>query len=140
MTMLFSIEAYPFRISNKLLTMLGKEVIKSKVKLDSTESVTLCFKDETYSPEAGGFHPVEIRLIKAGDHWEVDYITDFCYVGSGYNAELVKELDFDFSNDYGYHLYSGEHSLIKLAGLYQLWEGNFLSYVAMDVFTVTVHG
>lgn len=140
MTMLFNTQGYPFKLSSHLFSLLGKEVGQSQITPDGTEGITLCFRDEKYSPELGGFHPVEIRLIKSQDQWKIDYITDFSYVGMGYNAELVKEIDFDFSNDCGYQMFSGEHPLKQLTGLYHLWEENFLSYVGMGVFKVTVYG
>ncbi|EMV5316332.1 DUF2787 family protein, partial [Escherichia coli] len=31
--------------------------------------LTINFRDPEYSPETGGWHPVEIRLIPAGEDW-----------------------------------------------------------------------
>lgn len=43
--------------------------------------LTINFRDPEYSPETGGWHPVEIRLIPAGEDWQLDYVTDFHYAG-----------------------------------------------------------
>ncbi|GAA6170741.1 hypothetical protein NBRC116592_04110 [Colwellia sp. KU-HH00111] len=68
--------------------------------------------------------------------WHFDYITDFCFVGSGYCAELVKDVDFDFTNKVCYHLYAGAQPLADIIYFYELWERNFISYVEMGVFKV----
>ena len=39
--------------------------------------LTINFRDPEYSPEKGGWHPVEIRLIPAGEDWQLDYVTIF---------------------------------------------------------------
>jgi len=62
----------------------------------------------------------------------------FLFVGSGYSAELVKDVDFDFCNKVCYHLYAGAQPLADVADFYELWESNFISYVEMDVFKVKV--
>ena len=64
----------------------------------STSAITLNFRDPSYSAETGGFHPVEVRLERRGDAFDIIYITDFAYIGIGPFAELVKELDFDFQS------------------------------------------
>jgi hypothetical protein len=84
-----------------------------------------------------GYHPVEIRIVKL-NQWFFDYITDFCYVGSGFNTELTKEIDFDFTNSVGFQLYNGYHKLIELSELFQLWQSNFIEYVEQDIFTISI--
>ncbi len=93
------------------------------------------FRDSTYSAESGGYHPVEIRLVKTGEQWVFDYITDFSYVGYPY-PELVKEVDFDFSSGLANFLYQFEESITdeQVHEFYSIWESNFLSYVEMDAF------
>lgn len=139
MTIQFKTKRYPLQPSDKLFSMLVRVLGEHAIDVDDSDSITLCFKDESYSKESGGFHPVEIRLVKSSKQWALDYITDFCFAGVGQDCELVKEVDFDFSNSYGFHLYSGEYPLSKLAQFYQLWESNFLSYVDMGVFKITVY-
>jgi hypothetical protein len=98
-------------------------------------NVTINFKDPQYSSEFGGYHPVEIRISANG---EIEYITDFCYVGLGQDVELAKEIDFDFQNKVFGHLYSPDLPIFKGYALYTLWEANFIAYVEMDIFTTTV--
>lgn len=139
MTIKFKTTKYALQPSDKLFEMLERTIIEQSVDLEDCEFITLCFRDESYSQDKGGFHPVEIRLIKGSKFWELDYITDFCFAGVGQDCELVKEVDFDFTNSYGFHLYTGEYPLSHMALFYQLWEGNFLSYVDMGVFKVTTY-
>jgi hypothetical protein len=102
------------------------------------EAVTINFRDPDYSAEKGGFHPVEIRLEKRSDAWQFCYITDFCYVGSGYTAELAKDLDFDFQAGIFQNLL-GVFPIEQATDMYQIWEGNFLHYwQEMEVFTINI--
>ncbi len=138
MRMQFNTESCPFALSSQLLKALESALRKSDVDVSSESCLTLVFRDESYSVETGGFHPVEIRLVKTGDEWQIDYITDFCFVGNGYDAELTKEIDFDFANNYGFHLYTGESKLSELSELFNIWQSNFVSCVERGVFQVKI--
>ena len=74
-------------VSQKLITYIEQLITDH----DNCQAITLNFRDPTYSADAGGFHPVEIRLEKDHGQWHFSYITDFCYVGSGYMAELASQ-------------------------------------------------
>jgi hypothetical protein len=90
------------------------------------------FRDPKYSPEAGGFHPVEVMVSGTGI---IQYITDFAYVG--YPPELVMELDFDFSG--GIFLHMGrEFPIGDNHSFFCLWQCNFCAYYSMGAFSVTV--
>ena len=125
----------PLAVSDKL-TDLVKEALKGK-DLTNKTSVTLNFRDPDYSAEKGGYHPVEINLKRKGDEWHILYITDFCYVGIGPYAELVKDLDFDFGagvfqTQYGYY------RIEEASDIYPVWEQNFVFYwQSMDFFKYT---
>ena len=134
----FNTKNSPFEIDNKLLTILAKEIYKAENLPELLEDITYSFRDENYDAESGGYHPVEIRLVKTDGLWCFDYITDFSFVGSGQDAELTMEIDFDFTNGVGFHLYTGEHQLKILGELYGLWEVNFIDYVQMDIFKVKI--
>ena len=134
----FNTKNSPFEISNQLLEILAKEIDKVENLPEQLEDITYSFRDENYDSESGGYHPVEIRLVKTDGLWCFDYITDFSFVGSGQDAELTKEIDFDFTNGIGFHLYTGEHQLKILGELYGLWEVNFISYFEMGVFKVKI--
>lgn len=122
----------PLPVSDTFATKLA-ELVKD---IDSY-SVTINFRDENYSAENGGFHPVEIRLEHHRDHWRLCYITEFCYVGTGYFAELTKAIDFDFSYSAFQTLY-GYFPIRAGRDMYEMWEPNFLSYWEMGVFTIKV--
>ena len=117
----------------RLALMLEKIIEKSVIRTDA--AVTVNFRDEDYSAESGGYHPVEIRIESDG---VISYITDFCYVGQGWCAELTKEVDFDFGTGVFYHLYTGESPIAQGAELFKLWCGNFINYYESDVYTVSV--
>lgn len=100
--------------------------------------VTINFRDPTYSVDDGGYHPVEIRLENEGDGWRFCYITDFCYVGSGYCAELAKDLDFDFDAGVFQNLH-GVYPIEQATEMYMLWEMNFMCYADdLKVFDTTI--
>ncbi|MGR6781778.1 DUF2787 domain-containing protein [Moritella viscosa] len=107
-------------------------------QLVDTTSIIFNFRDQSYSAQNGGFHPVEICLMKQpNDTWEYAYITDFAYVGSHF-PELVKDLDFDFlSGEWFTHYLKGYLRINNNAAameLYGLWEHNFIAYFDMDVY------
>ncbi|MCF2949259.1 DUF2787 domain-containing protein [Paraglaciecola aquimarina] len=123
---------------SKLLVDALTNVIE-KQSIDS-DAVTINFRDPTYSAEGGGFHPVEIRLEKRVDYWQLCYVTDFCYVGNGYNSELAKDLDFDFQAGVFQNMF-GVYPIESATDMYQIWESNFLHYwFALSPYKVTVSG
>lgn len=123
----------PLPISQAFALALAEEV-----KNIDSKAVTINFRDPDYSPQTGGFHPVEIRLEKGTDQWQLCYITDFCYVGHQGQWELVKELDFDFSCGV-FQSISGLLVIEAATELYPIWEQNFLCYwQELEVFNVRV--
>ena len=138
MKLIFSKKVMPLTVSEQLKDLLNKLATDNSVDITKKRSLIFNFRDDSYAPETGGYHPVEIRLIKIEDEWHFDYITDFSYVGNGYMAELVKEIDFDFSNNIGFQLYIGSTRLSEFSEFYITWESNFISYVKMKVFTVKI--
>ena len=134
----FSLNNTPFEISTGFLEILRTEVQKTGMRPEQLVDIILSFRDENYDAESGGYHPVEIRLIQTNGLWCFDYITDFAYVGSGHDAELAKEIDFDFTNSTFFILYTGEHPLKNLGDFFTMWETNFIEYFRMGVFKVKV--
>lgn len=92
------------------------------------------FRDPTYSPNTGGFHPVEVLI---GSDGNVEYITDFTYIGTPPYAELIKEIDFDFATG-EFYLMGRELPLPSGRGLFNIWQENFCSYHRMGVYQMTV--
>ena len=138
MELKINLDNAPFKITSKLLNILNNEIQKVGDKPDEQDEFTLSFKDESYSSELGGYHPVEIHLVKIKGLWHFDYITDFAYVGCGQDAELVKEIDFDFTSGLGFHLYSGDDDIKQFTELYKIWEMNFISYFESGVFKTKI--
>ncbi|MDX2370961.1 MAG: DUF2787 family protein [Colwellia sp.] len=103
---------------------------------ENEKAVTINFRDPNYSADDGGYHPVEIRLEDEGDGWRFCYITDFCYAGSGYCAELAKYLDFDFQAGVFQNLF-GTYPIEQAIEVFQIWESNFVYYsMVSKVFTI----
>lgn len=103
---------------------------------ETEKSVTINFRDPNYSADDGGYHPVEIRLVNDGTDWHICYITDFCFVGSGYCSELAKDLDFDFQAELFQNLH-GVYPIEQAIEMYQIWESNFVYYTMVSkVFTI----
>lgn len=138
MELKYNLKNIPFEISSQLLEILNNEIQKTGDVPEHIDEFTLSFKDESYSAEQGGYHPVEIHIVKIKGVWKFDYITDFTYVGSGHNSELVKEIDFDFTTGLGFQLYAGDDDLKFFAELYKVWESNFISYFESGVFKTEV--
>ena len=123
-------KGYVLPISKELVGVLS-QAIKNSGK-NGEEALCLNFRDPDYSPENGGFHPVEVMVSDAG---VIQYITDFAY--AGYPAELVKEVDFDFA--VGVFQHFGEERFIGHSHtFFNLWQFNFCTYYKMGVFNVTV--
>ncbi|MEG5550385.1 DUF2787 family protein [Enterobacter wuhouensis] len=97
--------------------------------------LTINFRDPEYSPEKGGWHPVEIRLIPAGEDWQLDYVTDFHYAGHPW-PELEKDVDVSWTQQYTWLPRFGDISHVDAREFWSLWESNFMAYRDMGVFTV----
>lgn len=122
-------QSCPFPLSATLVAILESEL--GKVQMAPDAGAILSFRDPGYSPETGGFHPVEIYADGGG---RLHYITDFAYVGK---AELAKEIDFDFRLGLFQH-FGREFPLQQGRELFRLWQVNFCSYHAMGVYTVAL--
>ncbi|WP_088210563.1 DUF2787 family protein [Shewanella sp. Shew256] len=122
------------------LTQIIRRLLLKNLPPIVSHGVTINFRDPSYSADAGGFHPVEIRLeySQATSMWQVCYITDFAYQGR-YYPELEKDIDFNFAESSGYQAYVGFHPLSHFSGLYRLWEANFRSYVVDDIYLITIN-
>ncbi|MCX0445921.1 DUF2787 family protein, partial [Aeromonas veronii] len=94
--------AFALPVAQALLALLNQALAHSGLDLERLTQLTFNFRSPTYSPGQGGAHPVEIRLIRGLDGWLFDYVTDFSYQGLGQDAELGKELDFNFLDDEHY--------------------------------------
>ena len=108
--------------TNKFIEIIKDEVTKAGHDIDK-DTVTLNFRDSSYSPERGGFHPVEIMIEKG----EVLYVTDFCYFGPF--DELVKDLDWDFALGRFQQLGVGDSREYRVQlSTIKLWMGEDVKY------------
>ncbi len=142
MNLTFDVERLVLPVSIDLQEALIKVISDSSKWTPMIQSLVINFRDTTYSAENGGWHPVEIRLVRLYDQWIFDYITDFAYCGGPY-PELVKEVDFNFSSGTASFSYVPELPITssEVMEFYSMWESNFLSYIeigAFDEITVSV--
>ncbi|HEK2943700.1 TPA: DUF2787 family protein [Proteus mirabilis] len=117
-------------------------ILKSVISLSSQNEVNyhgviLNFRDPQYTAENGGFHPVEIRLIRSNDGWYFDYLTDFSFIGTVW-PELEKEMDISWSQGYVWHYLMGDLEYEEGGALFELWQRNFIQYWKMKIYTVSV--
>ena len=125
-------EGYPVAVSKGFAKILEQEIADSGV--NAGDGVILNFRNPDYSPETGGYHPVEVMI---SDNGRIEYITDFSYAGSPPFAELVKEIDFDFSAGLFGHM-GRDYPVHHGRGLFRTWQSNFCSYARSGIFQVTV--
>ncbi|EMX6282214.1 DUF2787 domain-containing protein [Providencia rettgeri] len=123
--------------SQLLLHELDNSVINSAIDLTTVRAVTMNFRDPLYSAETGGFHPVEIRLLRLHEQWQFDYVTDFSFMGN-YYPELEKELDICWSQGYVYHFMMGDIDEEEGGALFELWQRNFIQYHKMKCYEVSI--
>ena len=121
-------DCLPWPVSNKLVAILEHELPSL-----ADSGIVLSFRDPKYSPQAGGFHPVEVAVASDGC---IQYATDFAYYGNPPYSELGKEIDFDFSLGLFQH-FDREFPIMAGRELFQLWESNFVTYYGMGVYSVS---
>lgn len=140
MTIPFHRDDFVLPVCQALLALLSQEAERTDLDLGRCTQLTFNFRNPGYSAEQGGVHPVEIRLVRGLDDWLVDYVTDFSYQGLGQDAELCKELDFNFLD--------GEHTMLgwgplrfaEARELFDIWQSNFIAYYRLECFSITVSG
>ena len=125
-------EGYALLIEKALIQIIETEL--SKVDSHKPTTIVLNFRDPDYSPETGGYHPVEIMLDAQGS---IQYITDFAYCGQGDMAELAKDLDFDFSAGIFQQITSC-YPIEQASELFLVWQQNFCAYYHSDVYQVSI--
>ncbi|CAK3966061.1 DUF2787 domain-containing protein [Vibrio crassostreae] len=134
MKLCFSKNKLTLPVSVDLQDTLNRVISESGKWTPMIQSVIFSFRQKSYSPENGGYHPVEVRITRLNDQWVFDYITDFSYCGL--MPELEKEIDFDFGHGVAYIRHMGEVPITEssVAEFYSMWETNFLGYIGMDCF------
>jgi len=140
MTIIFNQDGISLPVSQALLILLNQEAERTNLDLVRCTQLTFHFRNPGYSAEQGGVHPVEIRLVRGLDDWLFDYVTDFSYQGLGQDAELCKELDFNFLDGEHSMLGWGPLRLTEARELFDIWQRNFIAYCRLECFSVTVSG
>ncbi|EHW0625774.1 DUF2787 domain-containing protein [Vibrio vulnificus] len=133
---------YPL-VSSKLIALMQHKIEsywQQNSSKEGDEQLIINFRDTSYSAESGGYHPVEVMLLKKGEaEYQIQYLTDFAYMGN-YYPELERNVDFDVVNEQAFIAPLGWHSVGEkgINEFYQLWEANFISYVEMGAFNEIV--
>ena len=140
MTIPFYRDGFALPVTPALLALLSQEAERTDLDLGRCTQLTFNFRNPGYSVEQGGVHPVEIRLIRGLDGWLFDYVTDFSYQGLGHDAELCKEIDFNFLDGEHTMLGWGPLRLAEARELFDIWQSNFMAYCRLECFSVTVAG
>ena len=140
MTIPFHRDGFALPACQALLALLSQEAERTDLDLGRCTQLTFNFRNPGYSVEQGGVHPVEIRLIRGLDGWLFDYVTDFSYQGPGHDAELCKEIDFNFLDGEHTMLGWGPLRLAEARELFDIWQSNFIAYCRLECFSVTVAG
>ncbi|WP_417869902.1 DUF2787 family protein [Vibrio furnissii] len=116
---------------HQLLTEHCETVLTLDSSKTTSQRLTICFRDKSYSTESGGCHPVEIGLnITNKANVTIIYITDFAYLRS-HSPELKRHIDFDFSHQLYFTVEVGWQR-IQPSGvddLYRTWEQSFINHV-----------
>ncbi len=133
-------DGFALPVTPALLALLSQEAERTDLDLGRCTQLTFNFRNPGYSAEQGGVHPVEIRLVRGLNDWLFDYVTDFSYQGLGQDAELCKELDFNFSCNEHYLRGWGPLDGVEARELFALWQSNFIGYGQLGYFTVIVSG
>jgi hypothetical protein len=124
-------------VPKPFIDVIVSAVVEGGDLVEGAKAVTINFRDPDYSPEAGGFHPVEIRLEKQTTSWQLIYITDFSYQGR-FDPELIKEIDVCFNIKQVYHFLAGWLNAREGNELLALFISNFVEYYNTGCYQVTV--
>ncbi|MCF7500812.1 DUF2787 domain-containing protein [Pseudoalteromonas sp. L1] len=121
----------------ELFEIINQSLTGTPLPKGDFNSVTLNFRDPNYSSDNGGYHPVEIRLEKQNELWQLVYITDFSYQGGTF-PELVKEIDVCFISKQVFNVFIGWLQNRNAKELLTLFISNFIAYYANDCYQVSV--
>lgn len=72
MTIPFFRDGFALPVAPALLALLEQEVTHTELDLARLTQLTFNFRNPDYTPEQGGVHPVELRLIRGLDGWLFD--------------------------------------------------------------------
>ncbi|KHM46195.1 hypothetical protein PL71_15070 [Pseudoalteromonas distincta] len=125
------------KVPDSFISVIVSAITNRSDFVGEAKAVTLNFRDPDYSPEAGGFHSVEVKLEKQATSWQLVYITDFSYQGR-YTPELIKEIDVCFSIKQVYHFLAGWLNAREGEELLALFISNFVEYYNTGCYQVMV--
>lgn len=130
-------EVQGFPVPAKLYQLINQSLAGTSVPNNAFNAITLNFRDPDYSADTGGYHPVEIRMEKQNELWQLVYITDFSYQGGPF-PELVKEIDVCFISKQVFNLFIGWLQNRNAKELLTLFVNNFIEYYINDCYQVSV--
>jgi len=125
------------KVPESFIDVIVNAITEGRDSVGVAKAIILNFRDPDYSPEVGGFHPVEVRLEKQATSWQLVYITDFSYQGR-FEPELIKEIDVCFSIKQVYHFLTGWLNAREGKELLALFITNFVDYFNTGCYQVSV--
>ncbi|GAA6205388.1 DUF2787 family protein [Thalassotalea sp. SU-HH00458] len=130
-------KAQCFKLPDAFYRVIETEFNNDNSDKNTIIAFTLNFRDEGYSSESGGYHPVEIRFEKHDEKWFCIYITDFSFSGGPY-PELVKEIDVCFNSKRVFSLYGGWLNNRDGNDLLTMFINNFIEYYNSGSYTIQI--
>jgi hypothetical protein len=126
-----------FTVPEAFYQLLNTELEPIKTPSLEINIIILNFRDPSYSPKNGGFHPVEARLERVEQQWQIVYITDFSFQGLPY-PELTVDIDVCFISKEVFSLLCGWLQNKSAKELLNQFIGSFIEYHSMDSYQVSV--
>lgn len=130
-------KAQYFSMPEELYLLLNTELEQVELPTANTNAITLNFRDLYYSEELGGYHPVELRLERHKQAWQLIYITDFSFQGIPF-PELTKEINICFITQRVFSLFGGWLHDKNGKVLITTFINNFIEYHAMNAYQTSI--
>ncbi|WP_371377716.1 DUF2787 family protein [Thalassotalea aquiviva] len=117
--------------------LIEKEIIEASKPDEGAKRITLNFLDPGYCAQTGGYHPVNVGLVKDMKEWRLISISDYAY--QGLSNDLVKEIDICFTTNKAYSMFTEWLDSGDSQELLSMLLNNFVEYYDMGVYRTAVY-
>ncbi|WP_371374873.1 DUF2787 family protein [Thalassotalea aquiviva] len=117
--------------------LIEKEIIDVGKPDEDAKRITLNFLDPGYCAQTGGYHPVNVGLVKNMNEWRLVSISDYAYQDS--SNDLVKEIEICFTTNKAYSMFTGWLDSGDSQELLSMLINNFVEYYAMGVYRTAAY-
>lgn len=121
----------------KLYLLVNIELELVELPTSNISAITLNFRDLDYSAELGGYHPVELRLERHKQAWQLVYITDFSFQGAPF-PELTKEINICFITQRVFSSFGGWLHDRNSKELVTTFINNFIEYHEINAYQTSI--